>query len=87
MVYDVERLASFQRTLAYTYRRGEGHGDLAAVYVDALSSNGLVACVGRVRPTIMRIVVDLPEPFGPTKPVTRPGWTEKLRLSTAGWSP
>ena len=27
---------------------------------------------GRVRPTIMRMVVDLPDPFGPTKPVTRP---------------
>ena len=31
----------------------------------------------------MRIVVDLPEPFGPRKPVTVPGRTEKDRLSTA----
>ena len=26
-----------------------------------------------------RIVVDLPEPFGPRKPVTMPGWTVKLK--------
>jgi uncharacterized protein YcnI len=30
-----------------------------------------------------RIVVDLPAPFGPRKPVTMPGWTVKLRSSTA----
>src|SRR5437870_416811 len=35
------------------------------------------------RPMMMRIVVDLPEPFGPRKPVTRPGRTSKLRSSTA----
>ena len=28
---------------------------------------------GRSRPRIIRIVVDLPAPFGPTNPVTRPG--------------
>ena len=28
--------------------------------------------VGVVRPTIIRIEVDLPAPFGPRKPVTRP---------------
>ena len=32
---------------------------------------------------IMRIVVDLPEPFGPRKPVTTPGRTSNVRLSTA----
>ena len=32
---------------------------------------------------MQRIVVLLPEPFGPRNPVTRPGWTSKLRLSTA----
>ena len=31
----------------------------------------------------MRMVVDLPEPLGPRKPVTRPGATVKLRQSTA----
>ena len=30
-----------------------------------------------------RIVVLLPDPLGPRKPVTRPGWTSKLRSSTA----
>src|SRR5689334_402019 len=39
--------------------------------------------VGRSSPTIMRIVVDLPAPFGPRKPVTIPGWTVKLTWSTA----
>src|SRR5579859_1715720 len=32
---------------------------------------------------IMRIVVDLPDPFGPRKPVTVPGRTSKLSRSTA----
>src|SRR5580765_4066902 len=31
----------------------------------------------------MRIVVDFPAPFGPTKPVTDPAGTPKLRSSTA----
>ena len=39
--------------------------------------------VGASRPMIMRIVVDLPAPFGPRKPVTIPGRTVKLRSSTA----
>src|SRR5688500_13743095 len=39
--------------------------------------------VGAVRPTMTRIVVDLPAPFGPRKPVTRPGWAVKETLSTA----
>src|SRR5215475_959871 len=38
--------------------------------------------VGRSRPRISRIVVDLPAPFGPRKPVTRPGCTVNDRLST-----
>ena len=29
------------------------------------------------------MVVDLPAPFGPRKPVTRPGWTVNDRSSTA----
>ncbi len=32
---------------------------------------------------IIRIVVDLPDPFGPRKPVTRPDSTSKDRSSTA----
>jgi hypothetical protein len=32
---------------------------------------------------IIRIVVDLPEPFGPRKPVTTPATTSKLRFETA----
>ena len=31
----------------------------------------------------MRMVVDLPEPFGPRNPVTLPGRTSKLNRSTA----
>jgi hypothetical protein len=33
------------------------------------------------------MVVDLPEPFGPRKPVTRPGSTAKERSSTASVLP
>ena len=44
-------------------------------------------CVGWSRPRIMRIVVDLPAPFGPRKPVTRPGRTSKDRSSTASVRP
>ncbi len=43
--------------------------------------------VGSSRPTIMRIVVDLPEPFGPRKPVTVPGLTWKERSCTAVFAP
>src|SRR5215213_2621812 len=39
--------------------------------------------VGRSRPRMMRIVVDLPAPLGPRKPVTTPGGTVKLSRSTA----
>jgi hypothetical protein len=35
----------------------------------------------------MRIVVDLPAPLGPRKPVTTPGLTVKLRPSTATFPP
>jgi hypothetical protein len=34
-------------------------------------------------PTMIRMVVDLPAPLGPRKPVTRPGWAVKLTSSTA----
>src|SRR3954447_7941913 len=42
---------------------------------------------GRSRPRIMRIVVDLPAPLGPRKPVTTPGSTVNVRPSTAVLSP
>jgi hypothetical protein len=42
-----------------------------------------VSEAGASSPGMMRIVVDLPAPFGPGKPVTRPGWTVKLRSSSA----
>ena len=42
---------------------------------------------GRSRPSTSRIVVDLPAPFGPRNPVTRPGSTLKDRWSTASLSP
>ena len=35
----------------------------------------------------MRIVVDLPAPFGPRNPVTCPGRTVKLMSSTAVFAP
>jgi hypothetical protein len=38
---------------------------------------------GASRPRISRIVVDLPAPFGPRKPVTWPRGTMKDRSSTA----
>ena len=46
-----------------------------------------VPAVGLSRPRIMRIVVDLPEPLGPRKPVTAPGRTWKERLYTAVLAP
>src|SRR5579885_3020790 len=43
--------------------------------------------VGASRPTIIRMVVDLPAPLGPRKPVTSPARTSKLRPSTATVDP
>ncbi len=43
--------------------------------------------VGLSRPRIIRIVVDLPDPFGPRNPVTVPGRTANDRLSTASVDP
>jgi hypothetical protein len=43
--------------------------------------------VGRSSPMIMRMVVDLPAPFGPRNPVTVPGAIVKLRECTAVVSP
>jgi|GEM_PF-2766545 len=38
---------------------------------------------GASSPTIMRMVVDLPLPLGPTKPLTWPASTVKLKSTTA----
>src|SRR5882724_7255327 len=46
-----------------------------------------VPTVGESRPRITRIVVVLPAPVGPRKPVTFPGWTAKLSPSTAVTGP
>jgi len=43
--------------------------------------------LGASRPMIIRMVVDLPDPFGPRKPVTWPGATSKESWSTASVSP
>jgi hypothetical protein len=43
--------------------------------------------VAGVSPTMIRMVVDLPAPLGPRKPVTRPGWAVKVTSSTALKSP
>src|SRR5215469_9114119 len=42
---------------------------------------------GSSRPAIIRIVVDLPAPFGPRKPVTTPGRTTKSSPLTASFAP
>ncbi|CCI52066.1 hypothetical protein BN13_140058 [Nostocoides jenkinsii Ben 74] len=42
---------------------------------------------GRIKPSSIRKVVVLPAPFGPRKPVTRPGSTVKVRSRTAVKSP
>jgi hypothetical protein len=43
--------------------------------------------VARVRPTMIRMVVDFPAPLGPRNPVTRPGAAVKLTSSTAVKAP
>jgi hypothetical protein len=45
--------------------------------------DGRGAEVAGVRPTMIRMVVDLPAPFGPRKPVTRPVAAVKETSSTA----
>src|SRR6478736_6191578 len=42
-----------------------------------------VPAVGRSRPRIIRIVVVLPAPLGPRKPVTTPGSMTQVKSSTA----
>jgi hypothetical protein len=57
------------------------------VLLVGLAVDGDGACVGRSSPMIMRMVVDLPAPFGPRNPVTVPGAIVKLRECTAVVSP
>ena len=72
--------------------------DCAASSKAPIARNGASSCctaaatrtmpeVGASRPRIIRIVVDLPAPFGPRKPVTCPGRTVKEMSSTATTSP
>src|SRR6266699_2917443 len=49
--------------------------------ISALPSSGASS------PRITRIVVDLPAPLGPTKPVTCPGWTQNVIPSSATVGP
>jgi hypothetical protein len=46
-----------------------------------------VPSLGARKPAIMRMVVDLPAPFGPRKPSTSPGSARKLMPSTASSRP
>ncbi len=46
-----------------------------------------VPASGASRPSMTRMVVDLPAPFGPTKPVTWPRWTAKVIPSSASAGP
>ena len=68
----------------------EQHADVTTWVGDVLvevAADRDPARVGGVRPTMTRIVVVLPAPFGPRKPVTRPGWQMKLTSSTAAKLP
>ena len=52
------------------------------VVVEVAADRDLPVVAG-VRPAITRMVVVLPAPLGPRKPVTRPGWQVKLTSSSA----
>ena len=71
--------ARVEQRAHHPQRLGEG--------AHAAAEHERLAAVGRSRPSTIRIVVDLPAPFGPRKPVTLPGSTSKLRSSTATTSP
>lgn len=53
----------------------------------SLPTDERVASSGAPRPNITSMVVDLPAPFGPTKPITRPGSTMKVMPSRARVGP
>ena len=70
--------------------RIEQHADLVqrgAMVRVALPLTVTVPALGRSRPTTIRIVVDLPAPFGPRNPVTRPGSIVQVMSSTAVLAP
>src|SRR5262249_10417847 len=46
-----------------------------------------VPALGAINPSSTRIIVDFPEPFGPTNPTTPPPGTSNVRLSSATRSP
>ena len=68
-------------SIAPTMARG------AAASTNERPSMRTVPLVGRCSPRIMRMVVDLPAPLGPSRPVTRPVRAVKDRSSTASLSP
>src|ERR1043165_2459114 len=47
----------------------------------------MLPAVGGMKPVTMRMVVDLPAPFGPRKPSTSPRSTAKVRSFTATFAP
>ena len=73
------------RPLASSREPPAHSGALRSLYF--LPATVTVPVVGLSRPMIMRMVVDLPAPLGPRKPVTVPGSTVKEMLSTATLSP
>ena len=63
-------------------RRPSGAGRSSSAY--GVPSTVAGPAVGRARPSSMRMVVDLPAPFAPTKPVTRPAASVKVRSVDGG---
>ena len=55
----------------------------SSIAVGGRPSTSASPALGRSRPSSARIVVVLPAPLGPRKPVTVPASTEKERSSTA----
>ena len=55
--------------------------------VTSLPAISITPLVGSSRPAIMRNVVDLPQPEGPSRTASVPGSTSKDTLSTARASP
>src|SRR5580704_19120438 len=57
--------------------------DLVCTWRGEWPKTSICPLVGFSRPSISLTVVDLPEPFGPSRPKTSPRRTSKLTLSTA----
>src|SRR5580704_11587193 len=57
--------------------------DLVCTWRGEWPKTSICPLVGFSRPSISLTVVDLPEPFGPSKPKTSPRRTSKSTLSTA----